>query len=264
MIRRLNKNDHENCMNLLKTKSAENLFIIGDIEVYGYERAFQKLWGDFSENGELRAVLLKYEENYIPFSVNFFDAEGFAEIISNDPEVKMVSGLKECTEQILPHITKTLVRKRQSYYAKCSRLSISADSLDVSEVKQLSVNDVEEFVKLINSIPEFDGPNQTVDRKLRELKDGTSRTVFIEVDGKMVSTASTAAENSMSAMVVAVATLTPYKKRGYATKCMLKLCRELLQEGKELCLFYDNPTAGAIYKRIGFEDIGFWMMNRFG
>lgn len=41
---------------------------------------------------------------------------------------------------------------------------------------------------------------------------------------------------------------------------MLTLCKELLNEGKELCLFYDNLDAGSIYKRIGFEDIGFWMM----
>lgn len=76
----------------------------------------------------------------------------------------------------------------------------------------------------------------------------------------MVSTASTTAENSLSAMVVGVATLENYKKKGYATKCMLKLCSDLLHEGKELCFFYDNPTTGVIYKRIGFEDIGVWMM----
>ena len=58
----------------------------------------------------------------------------------------------------------------------------------------------------------------------------------------MVSTASTTAENTLSAMAVGVATLENYKKKGYATKCMLKLCSELLEEEKELCLFYDNPS----------------------
>lgn len=44
---------------------------------------------------------------------------------------------------------------------------------------------------------------------------------------------------------------------------MTKLCHELLAEGKMLCLFYDNPEAGSIYKRLGFEDIGKWMMHVF-
>lgn len=43
MLRRLNQNDHDVCIKLLKTRPAENLFIIGDIEVYGYEQEFQKL-----------------------------------------------------------------------------------------------------------------------------------------------------------------------------------------------------------------------------
>lgn len=79
----------------------------------------------------------------------------------------------------------------------------------------------------------------------------------------MVSTSSTTAENSLSAMVVGVAVLLGYKKKGYATKCMVKLCHQLLGEDKELCLFNDNPAAGVIYKRIGFQDIGFWMMYSF-
>jgi predicted GNAT family acetyltransferase len=28
-----------------------------------------------------------------------------------------------------------------------------------------------------------------------------------------------------------------------------------------LCLFYDNPSAGAIYRGIGFLDAGIWVMG---
>lgn len=259
MIRRLNKSDHEVCFNLLKTKSAENLFIIGDIEAYGYEQEFQKIWGEFNEKGELIAVLLKYEENYIPFALELFNAKGFAEIMSNDPDFKMMSGLKEITEKIEPHVSIQNKRKRQTYYAKCTNLK-TTDKVDFSSVQQAVPQDAEALVELLNSIPEFSDSTITVERKRRGLKDGTSRSFYIMEDEKMVSTASTTAENSLSAMVVGVATLENYKKKGLATKCMLKLCNQLLLEGKELCLFYDNPEAGVIYKRIGFEDIGFWMM----
>lgn len=260
MIRRLNQSDHEVCFDLLKTRSAENLFIIGDIEAYGYDQKFQKLWGEFNNSGELIAVLLKYEENYIPFATESFNAEGFAEIISNDPAFKFMSGLKEITEKIEPYIDKQLKTKRQTYYAKCTRLTSNKNNVDFSNVQRAFPNDAEAIVELLNSVPEFSDSIITVERKRRTLTDGTSRSFFIMEDGIMVSTASTAAENSLSAMVVGVATLANYKKRGHATKCMLKLGSQLLLEGKELCLFYDNPAAGAIYKRIGFEDIGFWMM----
>ncbi|WP_318503881.1 GNAT family N-acetyltransferase [Bacillus sp. T3] len=260
MIRRLNKNDEEVCFKLIKNRPAENLFIIGDIEAYGFEQDFQKLWGEFNENGDLIAVLLKFEENYIPFATESFNAKGFAEIMSNDPAFKMMSGLRDITEQIELYLNQQLKlkRKRQTYYAKCTRLH--TDIVDYSNVQRALPHNVEKLVQLINSVPEFSESTLTVERKLRELKDETSRSFFIESDGIIVSAVSTAAENSISAMVVGVATLESHKKKGYATKCMLKLCSQLLAEGKELCLFYDNPKAGAIYKRIGFEDIGFWMM----
>lgn len=259
MIRRLNENDKEVCFKLIKTMPAENLFIIGDIEVYGFDQEFQKVWGEFNENGELVAILLKFEDNYIPFAAESFNAEVFAEIMSNDPDFKMMSGLKEFTEQIESFLKQQLKRKRQTYYAKCTKLNSNINNIDLTNVQKAIPDDAGALVELINSIPEFESTLK-VERKHRELKDGTSRSFFITEEGKIVSSASTAAENSMSAMVVAVATLENYKKKGYATKCMLKLCNELLLEGKDLCLFYDNPAAGAIYKRIGFEDIGFWMM----
>lgn len=261
MIRKLTRDDHERCFALLKTAAAENLFIIGDIEAYGYDKNFQKIWGDFDTNEQLIAVLLKYENNYIPYAKAEFDAKGFAKIMDQDPDFFMMSGLKEITAKIEPFLEKKLVRKREMYYAKCT--SLQSNQADVSNVKQAQPNDAEALVDLLNRIPEFTDSIITVERKRRGLEDGSSRSFYIEEGGKMVSTASTAAENSMSAMVVGVATLENYKKKGYATACMEKLCGTLLEEGKELCLFYDNPAAGAIYKRIGFEDIGFWMMYTF-
>lgn len=257
MIRRLTVADHDECFQLLEKKSAENLFIIGDIEGYGYNQTFQKVWGDFDASGKLIAVLLKYEGNYIPYAEGDFDAKGFANLMDEDSDFSMMSGLKEVTEKIEPHIKKPLRKKRQTFYAKCTKLLYDGD---FSIVQQATPDDALELVTLLQAIPEFDKGNISVETKRRGLVDGTSRAFYIKEDGKMVSTASTAAENSKSAMIVGVATLANYKNRGYATKCVLRICHELLQEGKELCLFYDNPKAGAIYKRIGFEDIGYWMM----
>ncbi|MCM3616770.1 GNAT family N-acetyltransferase [Sutcliffiella horikoshii] len=264
MIRRLSEKDHEICFNFLGEQPAENLFIIGDVEAYGYEKDFQKLWGEFNSDGQLIAVLLKYEENYIPYAKGNFDAEGFATIMLEDPNFNMMSGLKEVTALIEPFVIHRLKRKRQTYYAKCSVLTKdSLTSVDTSNVLQATPQDAERLIGLLNSIPEFSDSNITVERKRRGLEEGVSRSFFVEEDGQMVSTASTTAENTLSAMIVGVATLEDYKKKGYATQCMIKLCDQLLGEGKELCLFYDNPSAGVIYKRIGFQDIGFWMMYSF-
>ena len=262
MIRRLNANDHEDCFQLLKEEAAENVFFIGDIEAYGYEQKFQRVWGEFNERNELIAVLLKYRENYIPYAkTEAFDGKGFADIITADDHFTFLSGLERCTSRIEPYLADRLKRRRQFYYAKCTALNGVANEVDTSEVQLAVPDDAKRLVDLLKSIPEFVDSIISEESKRESLESGVSRTFYIEREGQIVSTASTTAENSLSAMVVGVATHHDYKKQGMASACMVALCEELLGEGKELCLFYDNPDAGNIYKRLGFQDIGAWMMN---
>ncbi len=42
-----------------------------------------------------------------------------------------------------------------------------------------------------------------------------------------------------------------------AQGCKAALCRDCFERGKKyLCLFYDDPVAGRIYNRIGFQELG--------
>ncbi len=43
-----------------------------------------------------------------------------------------------------------------------------------------------------------------------------------------------------------------------ASACITKLCQDLVSEGRGVCLFYDDPEAGRIYKKLGFKDMGMW------
>ena len=79
-------------------------------------------------------------------------------------------------------------------------------------------------------------------------------------DGQMMSVSQTTAENSRSAMIVGVATAKAYRNRGLMRVCLSKLCADVLSEGKTLCLFYDNPKAGSVYHKLGFESIDKWVM----
>ncbi len=262
MIRQLTQADDPAVQQLIRQKPAENLFIIGDVEAFGYEEDFQTLWGEFDDDGKLQAVLLKYEENFIPFSLGAFDAKGFATIMNSSESFTFLSGLKEIVSQIEPYLTVQPTSKREFYYAKCTHSELLVKRVD-DEVKKVTLEEIPQLVDLLTSIPEFHNSQTTIENKKRNMEKGVSRSYYFEEDGKMVSTASTTAENSLSAMIVGVATDAHYKRKGYATRCLNQLCLDILAEGKELCLFYDNPEAGKIYKRLGFEDIGFWSMNTF-
>ena len=87
----------------------------------------------------------------------------------------------------------------------------------------------------------------------------SGRGYYIEENKKVVSMAKSTSENSTHAMVVGVGTHPMYRKKGYATKCVVKLCNSLLNDKKIPCLFYDNEEAGKIYKKIGFKELGQWV-----
>lgn len=263
MIRKLKEPDREQLMALVSQKTAENLFIIGDVEAFGFDSDFQTVWGQFNENDELIAVLLKYESNYIPYAEGDYDVEGFANIINSDTNMREMSGLKHIVEKLESYIPRKIRTKNSFYYAKCQKLKVQKNDEALQNVEVLTLEDIEENVELLKGVPEFASANITVESKKRPIESKTGRSYFIRVNGEMATTASTTAENSLSAMVVGVATKEQYKRMGLATNCMIKLCQDLLDEGKELCLFYDNPDAGKIYQRLGFEDIGFWNMYRY-
>ena len=130
-------------------------------------------------------------------------------------------------------------------------------------MKRAVPDDAERIVEQLGGVPEFATSTFDVERNRETLRNGSGRTWYIEKDGQIISSASSTAENSQSAMIVGVGTLPEHQKQGLASYCMSVLCKELLNEGKMLCLFYDNPDAGTIYKRIGFVDIGKWGMWSF-
>ncbi len=259
MIRKLNKEDKEMVMEYLTKEPALNLFMIGDIENYGFNNEeFQELWGEFDKTGDLKAVLLRYYDNNIIYSRGQYDAKAIADIIK-DNEPKMVTGKKSCVEKLDPYLE--IAKKRDTYFAKLDKAGELYKGELLDQITKTKLEDVQLIWDLHQRVEEFDNMD-SVERKEKKYKDKTGRGyhIYNETKDKIISCAETTAENSFSAMVIGVATDSGHRKKGLASAVMSKLCKEVLAEGKELCLFYDNPSAGKIYKRIGFEDIGIWSM----
>ncbi|OYD08267.1 GNAT family N-acetyltransferase [Paludifilum halophilum] len=128
------------------------------------------------------------------------------------------------------------------------------------QVRPMRLQDVPVIMELANTIDEFRGNAKAEEMLRHSLEKGESRGYWIESEGRAVSMVRTSAENPYAAMIVGVGTHVDFRRQGLATQLMARLCCEVLYEGKKLCLFYDNPRAGKIYKRLGFRDIGMWSM----
>ena len=100
MIRKLTENDRKITLEFLSDESAINLFIIGDIECFGFNEDFQDLWGAFNDSDQLEGVLLRFNESYIPYYKDLnFDSTDFKNIITDDSRKKIISGKESIVKQ---------------------------------------------------------------------------------------------------------------------------------------------------------------------
>ncbi|MET3729059.1 putative GNAT family acetyltransferase [Fictibacillus halophilus] len=259
MIVKLDQTWHEKVMDYLSEEPALNLFIIADIENFGYETDSQDVWADVDDNGTITGILLRYKGNYLPYGKGEINAQAFSEIINGDTSYEMLSGKKEITEQFIPFLN--FERTKELYFAELKDAKSLNKKIPRQNILQAEPKDVDSLMELKYLIKEFSIGKTARESLEQALTTKTGRTYFIKEEDVVVSCASSTAENSVSAMIVGVCSHPEKRNKGYASLCMEALCNDILAEGKTLCLFYDNPKAGSIYKRLGFEDIGFWSMN---
>ncbi|MGD8189380.1 GNAT family N-acetyltransferase [Brevibacillus ginsengisoli] len=196
-----------------------------------------------------------------------------------DKQAEMISGKQEIVKRFDLYLP--ITKRKKLYFAELTSLSDSfdptnleftnsscsankEDSSKCGNFRKATVADCDPLYDLKEQIEEFELGKTARESFRQTLRSGTGNAYFFEEAGEVLASASTTAENSFSAMVVGVCTHPKARRRGLATQCVRQLCDELLNEGKLLCLLYDNPAAGSIYRRIGFQEIGLWCMNYIG
>ncbi|MDA3885341.1 MAG: GNAT family N-acetyltransferase [Candidatus Delongbacteria bacterium] len=255
MFRKLNTNDKDKLFEFLEKEKAYNLFILGDVENFGFETDMQELWAEFNGD-EYIAVLLRYKNFIIISSYGEFSVNIFIDKIKSFDGVQGISGKEWIVDLLAPHFEYKKIRKQ--YLAQLSDINDIPKELLNDEVTLAVAEDAEEIFELGESIVEFSDFKSSVENVKYRIIDKTSRTYYVRENGRIVASASSTAEISTAAMVVGVCTNPDFRGKGYASKCTGRLSYELLKEGKQPCLFYDNPSAGKIYKKIGYKEIGKW------
>lgn len=259
MIRLLTEAEKPYTLEFLRQDPAFNIFIIGDIEHFGMQTDFLRVYGDF-EDMALKSVFLRYRSHAIYYAPDDRFNMNYLSTFQEDP-FKFISGRRSAMIQIKAFLWGCKIKETSFMEIK------KASGMLVDHHHEFKVAQDEiafgMIYDLLEAIEEFStssiGKDVFVSERMASLKMGM--TLYIEKDGKAIATAQTTAETMTHAMVIGVATDKNYRCLGYATALMSELIRRyLIEKGKSLCLFYDNVEAGSIYQRMGFRKIGDWMM----
>lgn len=259
MIRKLREEDRNQILNYLYQDSSFNIFIIGDIEAFGFDKDWQTVYAEFDDKNNVISTLLFYRDNAVYYSHQERYNLEYNDILKNY-HVSVLNGKESLIDLILPYLPN--YTKKPMYF--CEVKDFQHNQNHNETIKQLQTKEeAGRLYEMLSQISEFssdrDTKEQFISNKMASLDTGL--TLYLEKNSEIVASVTATAETTVNAMVVAVATAINHRKEGYASLLMQELLNEYINNrSKGLCLFYDNPDAGSIYKRLGFKDIGKWTM----
>jgi predicted GNAT family acetyltransferase len=77
---------------------------------------------------------------------------------------------------------------------------------------------------------------------------------------RIVASALLNVEGQDAGLIGGVFTQRQARGNGYAAACTAALSLDLQRDGKTPVLFFENPIAGRVYRRLGFEECGKWAL----
>jgi predicted GNAT family acetyltransferase len=255
---RLTDRDRVKILAYVSVEPEFNIFFIGDIENFGVDCPEVSVYAG-GENDRWDCLVLRYINDYVVYSRdNLYDAAAVAGFLRAQQNAGMISGKLSSVALLEPYFPER--KLRSTILTKCTGVLKSFPAPREIDIRMLTPDDAEAIVDLMFQIDEFSSTYTNRDESIRKqkisLSHGSTCCGAFE-GGTLVASAQTTAENSLSAMVVGVATHPDRRGRGYASAVVSQLCRDAFTKGKRfLCLFYDNPTAGRIYNKVGFAPIG--------
>lgn len=258
MIRLLANTDRDRAHAFCAQNPALNLYFLGNIETLGLETDICQFWGSCDGQGQLNGILNRYMDGWNIADGPGCDYEGLAQVLDSHPAG--ASRLQDNTRHT-PSFQPFLSRYRAS--EEVIEYLCDLDAADFSpasarwRARRATLADFDALCAFYSRAEDMARTPRAVERPL------TSGRVFVvEVDGAIASSVLTNAETRTAAMIGGVYTPPQHRGHGYAGAAMTALCRSLLDDGLRPVLYYHHPAAGAIYRRLGFRDLGLWRSVR--
>jgi predicted GNAT family acetyltransferase len=264
-VRPLTPADRDELLAFIQQDPASNLFQIADLYQFGMEDPARLTYYGVFREGQLVADLMRYRKNCAVYWHDPAPLPAFAQIAQREG-IRFCTGVPAQVEPFLAHFDPASIKKRfqQRYYylppgSLCGSDRHGARRAGWDDVDALAEFYAHEFFADLGRTLSLEEHRQ---RAVNSLESGQITYCIYEGE-RIISAAHTTAFGGDMAMIGGVATLESHRNRGLSTSCTAALCGDLLGRGIVPYLFWHNPAAGRVYDKVGFQDIGEWMMASF-
>jgi predicted GNAT family acetyltransferase len=252
-IRQLDQEDADELLDLLYRDPYYNLFMIGNLENMGLDHPDLDYWGSFRE-GKLAGALMRYRVFWNLYDAGGTDLRAFAWLMDRREDVQALHGHDKLIARFAKLLRDYEVREERRLHF-CHLPELRPVLISSHSVRRAALADLPALAAFYSDAEEMTRDEQAVRRDLEQ-----GRIFVATAEGRIVSAALTNAETRNLAMIGGVYTRLDSRYQGYASACMVAICQDLAADGKEACLFYDDPVAEGIYRRLGFKKVGHWRL----
>lgn len=259
MIRLLHEIDRLAVIQLLNAEPHFNLYMLGNLNKLGFTQDFCQFWGDIAATPagpQLRGVINRYMSGWSIYGRAEADWAGLAAILDEFPErairLQDNPGGIPSFLPFLQHYHAEKVESEELMKLAASDFCPIAPPPGV-QVRRATVDDLPALSAFYADAGDMTRTPAAVARPLRD-----TRLWLAEERGAVKATALTNAEMPVQVMIGGVFTKPEARGRGLSQAVCSALCSELLAEGKQPLLYWRNPAAGAVYRKLGFQPLGMW------
>ena len=233
-----------------------------NIESYGLKSSYVTLWGAFTA-GEtaLCGILTRFSNTVVVVDTAGECASLFAEKIDAEVGVVGIRGTMETITALCPYLQKYQVSAQEDSFYMALHQPPQCNPAVLSFARTVRTSDLERLVSFYSAAGHMYRSRANLLPKI-----GHERAFMVEEaatalhPARVASCALMNVEGKSTGMIGGVFTLPDARGKGYAQACVSALSQDLQRAGKMPTLFYENPLAGRIYSRIGFETVGHWKL----
>jgi uncharacterized protein len=231
-----------------------------NVEFYGFRSNTLRIWGAVnSHTGEVWGMGLRFSNTLIVADQDGRSAPTFAEWIDQERNLVGLRGTEPTITQIGHSLRRLAPHAREKSLHMILRRPPSCPPEILSMAKRATSDDLDKLTELYSHAGNMYRSRANIESKLRGGR------IFIveesetfERPARVAACALQSAEGTDAGLIGGVFTLPEARGKGYASACTAALSRSLQEAGKMPCLFYENPIAGRVYRKLGFERADQW------
>ncbi len=234
-----------------------------NIEVYGFDGPVLRAWGAYGRDSTVRGpmvgVMFRLNNTMIAVDLDGGCAAPFCRIIDSELGVAGVRGSAEVVSGIRAGIRRYRAAEWEDSYLMSLPSPPICPANCMALARRASMKDIDTLSALYQDAGTMYRSRANVAAKLSE-----SRVFVVEEPplgrraGRIASCALLSPEGSDAGLIGGVYTMPAARNKGYAAACVSALAVDIQRDGKLPVLFYENPVAGRLYRKLGFEERGRW------